>query len=140
MSVKILEGPGQGLVDNAGHKHIMSGLHPFAGGDGTEACSGDILLQSLVACAGVTFRAVWNALNLSTINSGKITAVGEMNFCGTLGVDKDVPVGLTNITLIFDIDSDEDDKTVKKAIEMSERYCVVYQTLKDGAKTLKSGT
>ena len=140
MSVKVLGGPGQCVADNDGSMVTMSGLHSAAGGDGTEACSGDMLLQSLVACAGVTFRAVWNAFGMGSITSGKIVATGEMDFRGTLGVDKTAPVGLTKVDLEFEIDSEEDPGKVAKAVAMTERFCVIYQTLRSGVDQLEGRT
>jgi len=106
----------------------VSGLHPRAGGDGAAACSGDMLLQSLVACSGVTFAAVATAMEL-TIESTRIDAVGTMDFRGTLGVDRDTPVGLTSIELAFAVNSSESEQSIQKLIELTERYCVVLQTL-----------
>ena len=137
MSVKVLGGPGQCVADNDGSMVTISGLHPAAGGDGTEACSGDMMLQSLVACAGVTFRAVWNAFAMGPITSGKIVATGEMDFRGTLGVDKTATVGLTKVDLAFQIDSEEDPEKVAKAVAMTERFCVIYQTLRSGVDKLE---
>ena len=137
MSVKVLGGPGQCVGDNSDCMITISGLHPAAGGDGTEACSGDMLLQSLVACAGVTFRAVWNAFKMGPITSGKIVATGEMDFRGTLGVDKTATVGLTKVDLAFHIDSEEDPSQVEKVVAMSERFCVVYQTLRSGVDQIE---
>ena len=108
---------------------IRSGLHPAAGGDGSAACSGDMLLQSLVACSGVTLAAVSTAMNLQ-ITSARIEARGTLNFCGTLGIDRSVPVGLTQIHLQFVIDAKEADEKISKLIDLTERYCVVLQTLK----------
>ena len=143
LSVVVLQGPGQAVTDpnsSADSLVTVSGLHPAAGGDGTEACSGDMLLQSLVACAGVTFRAVWNAFGLGPIARGRIIATGEMDFAGTLGVVKGAPVGLTRVHLDFEIESDEDAAAVEKAVATAERYCVIYQTLKSGVPELSSST
>lgn len=115
----------------AGAEQTVSGLHPKAGGDGTLACSGDMLLQSLVACSGVTFAAVATAMGLE-VRHAKVEAVGEMDFRGTLGVDRDVPIGLTSIALTFSIDSPEPDDKIDKLIQLTERYCVVLQTLANG--------
>lgn len=112
---------------------VTSGLHPLAGGDGTNACSGDMLLQSLVACSGVTFAAVATAMELN-VQSARIEAIGTMDFRGTLGVDREVPVGLTKIELSFHIDSEEPADRINKLIQLTERYCVVLQTLKQGAE------
>ncbi|APZ96854.1 OsmC family protein [Fuerstiella marisgermanici] len=109
-----------------------SSLHIMAGGDGSHACAGDMLLQSLVACSGVTFAAVSTAMGL-TISSASVEARGTMDFRGTLGVDREAPVGLTSIELIFDISSDEPDEKIDKLIQLTERYCVVLQTISKGA-------
>lgn len=105
-----------------------AGLHPAAGGDGSKACSGDMLLEALVACAGVTLNAVATAMGI-TIHDGTITAEGEGDFRGTLGVSKEAPVGFIAIRLHFDLDTDADEDKVAKLVELAERYCVVYQTL-----------
>lgn len=107
---------------------VRAGLHPATGGDGSEACSADILLQALVACAGVTLRSVATALGVE-LRSAHVTAVGTWDARGTLGVDKDAPVGLTEIDLSFDVDTDADDEKVGRLLELTERYCVIAQTL-----------
>lgn len=107
---------------------VHAGLHPAAGGSGATACSGDMLLQSLVACSGVTFSAVATAMGIS-IRSAKIEATGVADFRGTLGIDKATPVGLTELQLTFKIDSEADDSQLQKLTELTERYCVVLQTL-----------
>lgn len=112
------------------HGRIVSGLHPTAGGDGSTACSGDMLLDALVACAGVTFSAVATMMELP-IRSTRITAEGDWDVRGTLGVDKSVPVGVREIRLSFDIDSDAPSDKIDKLIELTERYCVIFQTLKN---------
>ena len=109
-------------------KEIIAGLHPKAGGDGSVACSGDMLLQALVTCAGTTMAAVATAMGLE-IRSAQIDASGLMDFRGTLGVDRTVPVGLTSIKLQFHIDSDVAAESLDKLIQLTERYCVVLQTL-----------
>ena len=134
MTTTILGGPGQ-CAGDGGVTH--SSLHPAAGGDGTEACSGDMLLQSLVACAGVTLKAVWTAFGLGPVRSGRIVATGEMDFRGTLGVVKGAPVGLTKVDLAFHIDCDDDADKVAKAVATTERFCVIYQTLKSGVPELE---
>jgi uncharacterized OsmC-like protein len=106
----------------------VAGLHPKAGGDGTEACSGDMLLEALVACAGVTLRAVATAMGID-IRGGTVRAEGDVDFRGTLGVDRETPVGFRSIRLRFDLDTDAEPATVEKLISLTERYCVVYQTL-----------
>jgi uncharacterized OsmC-like protein len=107
---------------------IIAGLHPMAGGDGSAACSGDMLLQALVTCAGTTMAAVTAAMGLQ-IRTAKIEAYGIMDFRGTLGVDRSVPVGFTSINLRFHIDSDAPAEQLDKLIQLTERYCVVLQTL-----------
>ena len=112
---------GQALVD--------AGLHPATGGDGTLACSGDMLLEALVACAGVTLRAVATALSIP-VRGGTVSAEGDLDFRGTLGVAKDAPVGFRAIRLRFELDSDAAPEQLAKLIELTERYCVIYQTLR----------
>jgi uncharacterized OsmC-like protein len=106
-----------------------AGLHPATGGDGTLACSADMLLEALVACAGVTMSAVATAMGVK-LRGGRVIAEGLWDARGTLGVDRDVPVGLTDIALTFELDTDADAATVQRLVEMSERYCVIYQTLR----------
>ncbi len=108
---------------------IEAGLHPATGGSGMEACSGDMLLEALVACAGVTLKAVATAFN-TELTKSKVVAEGDLDFRGTLGVAKEAPVGFQNITLTFDIAADASDDSLKKIVEVTERYCVVLQTLK----------
>lgn len=108
---------------------VEAGLHPATGGDGTQACSGDMLLQALAACAGVTLRAVATAFGLE-IRGGKVIAEGDLDFRGTLGVAKDAPVGFKAIRLRFEIDSDASAELLDKAVAVTERYCVVLQTMR----------
>lgn len=108
---------------------IDAGLHPAAGGDGSGACSGDMLLDALVACAGVTLSAVATAMNIP-LRAGTIAAEGEMDFRGTLGVNKETLVGLAKIRLHFSLDTDATREQVEKLIQLTERYCVIFQTLK----------
>jgi uncharacterized OsmC-like protein len=108
---------------------IDAGLHPAAGGDGSEACSGDMLLESLVACAGVTFNVVATAMSIP-FRSAKVIVEGDGDFRGTLGVAKDVPVGMTDIRLRFEVDSDASDEQLALLLKQTERYCVIYQTLR----------
>ena len=108
---------------------VQAGLHPATGGDGFAACSGDMLLQALVACAGVTLRAVATALGVE-VNGGRVTAEGDLDFRGTLGVSKEAPVGFAAIRLRFDLDSDADPEALANVLRLTERYCVVYQTLR----------
>ena len=113
----------------AWHHTVTAGLHPATGGDGALACSADMLLEALVACAGVTLRAVATAMGVP-LRSGKVIAEGVWDARGTLGIDRAVPVGLTDITLRFEIDADADAAKLARLIETTERYCVIYQTLK----------
>jgi uncharacterized OsmC-like protein len=106
-----------------------AGLHPATGGDGLAVCSGDMLLEALVGCAGVTLRAVATALDIP-VRGGIVTAEGDLDFRGTLGVSKDVPVGFKVIRLQFDLDSDASDEQLATLLKLTERYCVVYQTLR----------
>lgn len=108
-----------------------AGLHPATGGDGSFACSGDMLLQALVACAGVTLNSVSTAMGIQ-LDSARVKAEGDLDFRGTLGVSKEVPVGFRNIRLIFELDAGAGSSKLDKLIELTERYCVVYQTLKGG--------
>lgn len=110
-----------------GRALVTAGLHPASGGDASLACSGDMLLQALVACAGVTLRSV--ATNRGVSVTGQVRAEGDLDFRGTMGVDPDAPVGFTAIRLVFDIESDADAATLDSVIEATERYCVVLQTL-----------
>ncbi|MGE3332351.1 MAG: OsmC family protein [Rhodospirillaceae bacterium] len=108
---------------------IEAGLHPATGGTGMHACSGDMLLEALVACAGVTLNAVATALELN-IRNAKVRAEGDLDFKGTLGVDKGSPVGFRDVRLAFDIDGDLTEEQLATLMKLTERYCVVYQTLK----------
>jgi uncharacterized OsmC-like protein len=108
---------------------VEAGLHPATGGDGTAACSGDMLLEALVACAGVTLRAVATAISVD-LKDAKVTAEGDLDFRGTLGVSKDVPVGFADIRLQFELDTTATDEQVATLLKLTERYCVVLQTLR----------
>ena len=108
---------------------VEAGLHPASGGDGMQACSGDMLLQALVACAGVTLNAVATALGIP-VRGGTVTAEGDLDFRGTLGVAKDAPVGFRDIRLAFDVDCDASPEQIQSLLKLTERYCVVYQTLR----------
>jgi uncharacterized OsmC-like protein len=108
---------------------VTAGLHPATGGSGMSACSGDMLLEALVACAGVTLNAVATALQL-TVRDARIRAEGDLDFRGTLGVAKDAPVGFRDIRLTFDIDGDLTEEQRATLMKLTERYCVVYQTLR----------
>ena len=124
---------GEGISCNVSTAKAMveAGLHPATGGTGMLACSGDMLLQALVACAGVTLQAVTTAIGVE-ITGGKITAEGDLDFKGTLGVSKEVPVGFKNIRLRFDLESDATDEQMASVKKLTERYCVVYQTITKG--------
>jgi uncharacterized OsmC-like protein len=114
---------------STGKAMVEAGLHPATGGDGSLACSGDMLLEALVACAGVTLRAVATALAIP-IRGGTVSAEGDLDFRGTLGVAKDAQVGFTAVRLRFALDSDATAEQLDKLIQLTERYCVIYQTLR----------
>lgn len=109
---------------------VVAGLHPSTGGDGTQACSADILMQALVACAGVTLASVATALGVQ-VRSASVTAHCTWDARGTLGVDRDAPVGLTDVELVVDLDTDAEEEKVARLLELTERYCVVARTLAD---------
>ena len=111
-----------------GRAMVEAGLHPATGGDGMMACSGDMLLQALVACAGVTLRAVATSLEIP-VRGGTLRAEGDLDFRGTLGVAKDAPVGFSSIRLAIDLDADATEEQLATLVRLTERYCVVYQTL-----------
>ena len=127
----------QGSVDDTkvackvetGRALAIAGLHPATGGSGAELCSGDMLLEALVACAGVTLKAVATALSVP-LRGGTVSAEGDLDFRGTLGVDKQTPVGFSNIRLRFDLDTDAPQQQLDQLIALTERYCVIYQTLR----------
>ena len=121
---------GEGLTCKVetGKALVEAGLHPATGGDGLSACSGDMLLEALVACAGVTLRAVATALGIE-IRDATVRAEGDLDFRGTLGVSKDVPVGFQQIRLHFHLDTDASEEQLATLLRLTERYCVVYQTL-----------
>src|SRR5262250_519116 len=114
-----------------GRALALAGLHPATGGSGLELCSGDMLLEALVACAGVTLKAVATALDIP-LKSGAVYAEGDLDFRGTLGVAKDTPVGFAQIRLRFDVATDEPQEKLDQLLKLTERYCVVYQTIKSG--------
>ena len=114
---------------DTGRAMVEAGLHPATGGDGSFACSGDMLLQALVACAGVTLRSVALSLGID-VRSGTVRADGDLDFRGTLAVDKVAPVGLSDIRLSFDLDTDADDDQLATLLKLTERFCVVFQTLR----------
>ena len=109
----------------------VAGLHPATGGSGLELCSGDMLLEALVACAGVTLKAVATALDIP-LRSGAVSAEGDLDFRGTLGVAKEAPVGFAQIRLRFDLDTDAPQDKLDQLLKLTERYCVVYQTIRSG--------
>src|SRR6201996_5252044 len=111
-----------------GRALAVAGLHPATGGDGSLLCSGDMLLQALVACAGVTLRAVATSLGVS-LTGGTVPAEGDLDFRGTLAVSKEAPVGFSSIRLTFDLDTEATPEKVQTLVRLTERYCVVYQTL-----------
>ena len=122
---------GEGLTCklDTGRALVEAGLHPATGGDGQAACSGDMLLEALVACAGVTLNAVATALGI-TLRDGRVSAEGDLDFRGTLGVAKDAPVGFRQIRLNFQVESDASEEQLATLLRLTERYCVVYQTLR----------
>ncbi len=121
-------GEGISCSVDTGRALAEAGLHPASGGDGTLLCSGDMLLEALVACAGVTLRAVATSLGI-TVSSGTVRAEGELDFRGTLAVDRDAPVGFRAIRLSFELDTDAADDDLATLLKLTERYCVVFQTL-----------
>ena len=126
---------GEGISCNieSGRALIQAGLHPATGGTGLLACSGDLLLEALVACAGVTLRAVATSIGVEIVN-GTVEAEGDLDFRGTLGILKDVPVGFKSIRLQFNLDTSATPEQIDSISKLTERYCVVYQTLVKGVK------
>jgi uncharacterized OsmC-like protein len=118
---------------DTGKALVEAGLHPATGGDGLSACSGDMLLEALVACAGVTLRAVATALNIE-LRDARIRAEGDLDFRGTLGVSRETPVGFQGIRVYFDLDADATEEQLATLLRLTERYCVVYQTLTHSPK------
>src|ERR1700727_2276674 len=114
-----------------GRALAVAGLHPATGGSGLELCSGDMLLEALVACAGVTLKAVATAIDIP-LRFGAVSAEGDLDFRGTLGVAKEAPVGFAQIRLRFDIDTDAPQDKLDQLLKLTERYCVVYQTIRSG--------
>ena len=113
---------------DTGRAIAEAGLHPATGGDGTSLCSGDMLLEALVACAGVTLKAVATAIEVD-LRDAAISAEGDLDFRGTLGVAKEAPVGFKNIRVHFDLDTDADEEQLDTLLKLTERYCVVYQSI-----------
>ena len=125
-----LDSDGVACKVDTGRAIVEAGLHPATGGTGLQACSGDMLLEALVACAGVTLKAVSTALAIP-IRKGTVRAEGDLDFRGTLGVAKDAPVGFRDIRLSFDLDTDATPEQLATLFKLTERYCVIYQTLKN---------
>ncbi len=121
-------GEGVSCSVRTGHAVAQAGLHPATGGDGSLLCSGDMLLEALVACAGVTLRAVATSLGIS-VTSGRVCAEGDLDFRGTLGLDCVAPVGFSTIRLSFELETDAEEEQLATLLKLTERYCVVYQTL-----------
>ncbi|SHN25598.1 OsmC family protein [Mucilaginibacter sp. OK098] len=124
-------GEGISCKVDTGRALVEAGLHPATGGDGMLACSGDMLLEALVACAGVTLSAVATAIGVE-IKSGTVKAEGDLDFRGTLGVSKEAAVGFKQIRLSFDLDSDATEEQLASLSKLTERYCVIYQTIRGG--------
>lgn len=122
-------GEGLSCSVETGRALVEAGLHPATGGSGMQACSGDMLLQALVACSGVTLNAVATAMGI-TLRDARLRVEGDLDFRGTLGVAKEVPVGFTQIRLTISLDTDATPEQIQKLVQLTERYCVVYQTLK----------
>jgi uncharacterized OsmC-like protein len=128
-----IESEGIACKVETGRALAVAGLHPATGGSGLELCSGDMLLEALVACAGVTLKSVATAIEVP-LKSGIVTAEGDLDFRGTLGVDKETPVGFESIRLRFDVDTSAPQDKLDLLLKLTERYCVVYQTIKNGPK------
>ena len=126
-------GEGVSCKVETGKAMVVAGLHPATGGNGSSACSGDMLLEALVACAGVTLNAVATALAIP-LRDAVVRAEGDLDFRGTLGVAKETPVGLQNIRLDFELDTDATEEQLVTLLRLTERYCVVYQTLANTPK------
>jgi uncharacterized OsmC-like protein len=120
-----------------GRSLAIAGLHPATGGSGQELCSGDMLLEALVACAGVTLRAVATALNIE-VKSARLVAEGDLDFRGTLALAKEAPVGFAAIRLRFEVETNASEEALEGLLKLTERYCVVYQTLRSGPRTAMS--
>src|SRR3954447_22644730 len=131
LSAKGSLGDGISCSVDTGRALAEAGLHPATGGDGTLLCSGDMLLEALVACAGVTLRAVATSIGVD-VRDGRVYADGDLDFRGTLAVDREAPVGFRDIRLRFELDTDADDEQLASLLKLTERYCVVYQTLANG--------
>jgi uncharacterized OsmC-like protein len=134
-----LDGVGVSCRVETGRALVEAGLHPATGGTGLQACSGDMLLEALAACAGVTLRAVATALDIP-VRSGTVIAEGDLDFRGTLGLSKDVPVGFQQIRLGFELDTDASSEQLDTLLKLTERYCVVLQTLRSSPEVSVSRT
>lgn len=132
-----IENEGIACKVETGRAPAIAGLHPATGGSGLELCSGDMLLEALVACAGVTLKSVATAIEVP-LRKGDVTAEGELDFRGTLGIDKEIPVGFAEIRLKFEVDTDAPQDKLDLLLKLTERYCVVYQTIKHGPKVSAS--
>jgi uncharacterized OsmC-like protein len=130
-------GEGVSCSVDTGRALAEAGLHPASGGDGTQLCSGDMLLEALVACAGVTLRAVATSLGIS-VESGTVGAEGELDFRGTLAVDREAPVGFRSIRLTFNLETSASEEELDTLLKLTERYCVVFQTLSTPPELLAS--
>src|SRR5690242_20831254 len=139
LSAKGSLGDGISCSVETGRALAEAGLHPATGGDGTLLCSGDMLLEALVACAGVTLRAVATSLELP-VTTGRVHAEGDLDFRGTLGVDRDAPVGFSAIRLSFELETPASEEELATLLKLTERYCVVYQTLAGGLPVSVSHT
>src|SRR3954469_16076069 len=134
-----LDSPGVSCRVETGRALVEAGLHPATGGTGLQACSGDMLLEALTACAGVTLRAVATALEIP-VRGGTVRAEGDLDFRGTLGVSKEVPVGFQTIRLSFELDTDASSEQLDTLLRLTERYCVVLQTLRSPPELIVSRT
>ena len=128
-----IENEGIACKVETGRALAVAGLHPASGGSGLELCSGDMLLEALVACAGVTLKSVATAIEVP-LKTGNVIAEGDLDFRGTLGVDKEAPVGFAEIRLRFEVETDAPQDRLDLLSKLTERYCVVYQTIKNGPK------
>ena len=128
-----IDSDGIACMVETGRALAIAGLHPATGGSGLELCSGDMLLEALVACAGVTLKSVATAIEVP-LKKGDVTAEGDLDFRGTLGVDKEAPVGFSEIRLRFDVDTEAPQDKLNLLLKLTERYCVVYQTIRNGPK------
>lgn len=132
-----IESEGIACKVETGRALAVAGLHPATGGSGLELCSGDMLLEALVACAGVTLKSVATAIEVR-LRRGNVFAEGDLDFRGTLGVDKEAPVGFAEIRLRFEVDTDAPQDKLDLLLKLTERYCVVYQTIRHGPQVAVS--